>query len=568
MPAHGPMIIRSVSNPKPGEPSMSASRKIVSLDSLLALRQSARVQGRNVVHCHGCFDIVHPGHVHHLQSAKQLGDTLIVTVSSDANVNKGVNRPLIPDDLRAASLAALECVDWVYVNHDPTAIGLLEKLRPDVYVKGREYEKNKDPRFLAERDAVLRHGGRVVFSSGDVIYSSTALIGSLERTDTFNDEKLTRFRDRFGLDDAHLTNLVQRFGGMKCVVFGDYIQDRYQFVDPTGIAGEGPMMALRALHRTDYDGGAGVIALHLAGLGASPTLVTSLAGDEASAQVRLRLQSAGADVLATDSRRQLVTKTRFISDQQKLFKFDEGAAQPLDSRAESDMIDLLLEAARGAECVVFADFGYGTVTAGVLDRVLPELRRTVPVLTADVSGRQSNLLKFKNVDLLCPTEREVRETLHDFTSGLGAVVWNLLNETKAKQAFITLGKNGLVTFDPEPNSAESLETERHAETTDPRLTPRREPRMPSGATPGRLRSDYLPSLATQAIDPLGCGDALLATASAALAAGGSLQAAALLGSIAAAVEVRRLGNQPVSDEDVIGFLSRGSQVELPARIAG
>src|SRR5438270_8256232 len=109
---------------------MSQTRKTCSLQPLLAIRTAARAQGKTVVHCHGCFDIVHPGHIQHLQFAKSLGDVLIVSVSADRHVNKGLDRPLIPDELRASSLAALECVDHVYINPDPTAVALLEKLRP------------------------------------------------------------------------------------------------------------------------------------------------------------------------------------------------------------------------------------------------------------------------------------------------------------------------------------------------------------------------------------------------------------------------------------------------------
>src|SRR5688572_22589360 len=178
---------------------MAPSRKICTQQQLLQWREEARRAGRTIVHCHGCFDIVHPGHVHHLQFARSLGDVLLVSVSADTHVNKGVNRPLIPDDLRAGSVAALECVDAVYVNPDPTAAGLLERLRPDVYVKGREYERSNDARFLAERDTVVRHGGRVVFSGADVVYSSTALIGTLGEIDPFRQEKLARFRERYGL---------------------------------------------------------------------------------------------------------------------------------------------------------------------------------------------------------------------------------------------------------------------------------------------------------------------------------------------------------------------------------
>ena len=144
----------------------------------------------------------------------------------------------------------------------------------------------------------------------------------------------------------------------------------------------------------------------------------------------------------------------------------------------------------------------------------------MPVLTADVSGKQGNLLRFAGVDLLCPTEREVRETLHNFSSGLGAVVSNLLQANNAKQAIITLGKQGLVTFDWPGGTPELSDN--------------------------RLRSEYLPAFSSRSVDPLGCGDSLLATASLTLAAGGSLQAAALLGSLAAAVEVRSLGNVPLT----------------------
>jgi rfaE bifunctional protein kinase chain/domain/rfaE bifunctional protein nucleotidyltransferase chain/domain len=505
---------------------MAPNRKLCNFEDLLARRAEARAEGRAVVHCHGCFDVVHPGHIHHLQFARSLGDVLVVSVSADRHVNKGAARPLIPDSLRAASVAALECVDYVYVNPEPTAVELLAAMRPDVYVKGSEYERSNDPRFLAERDTVTRHGGRVVFSSCDVVYSSTALIGSLN-AERLRDEKLARLRERHGLGDAHLLQLLARGRGQKVVVVGDYVLDRYHFCDATGLAAEGPMMSLRALRRQDYDGGAGVVALHLAGLGARPLLVTALADDEPSRHAELRLTSAGVDVRSSRARRQLVTKHRYLVDQSKLFKVDEGSPTPADSLEEQRLTDRVLDAADGAAAVVFADFGYGVITGGLLDRILPRLRSRVPVLAADVGGRQGNLLRYRGVDLLCPTEREARSALNDFSGGLGAVAWNLLSATGARQAIITLGKQGLVTFERDGQSAAE-----------------------------RLRSEYLPALCPQGIDPLGCGDALLATATLALCAGGSLQAAALLGSIAAALEVREVGNVPVSAERIRRHLGK------------
>ena len=161
--------------------------------------------------------------------------------------------------------------------------------------------------------------------------------------------------------------------------------------------------------------------------------------------------------------------------------------------------------------MIFADFGYGLITSGLLDQLMPLLRPRVPVITADVSGMQSSLLRFRAVDLLCPTEREVRQTLNDFASGLTAVVYQLLRITQAKQALITMGKQGLVAFDE------------------------CRPTQAGEAWERRVRSAYLPSLAHHVIDSLGCGDALLSVASATLAVGGSVHAAAYLGSLAASV---------------------------------
>jgi bifunctional ADP-heptose synthase (sugar kinase/adenylyltransferase) len=251
------------------------------------------------------------------------------------------------------------------------------------------------------------------------------------------------------------------------------------------------------------------------------------------------LRSAGVAVGGMRNRRKLVAKHRYLVDESKLFKVDEGTASPLDSRDEHQLSEQIFGAAEGAAAVIFADFGYGLLTGGLLERIMAPLRATVPIITADVSGRQSNLTRFQGVDLLCPTEREVRETLHDFSSGLGAVVANLLSRSKARQAIITLGKQGLVTFD----------------------------RTPSAVPNDRLRSEYIPALATHSIDPLGAGDALLAVASLTLAVGGSLQAAALLGSMAAAIEVQSLGNVPVQLDQLADAVALRDH-EPAARLAG
>ena len=93
--------------------SEEADKKIHSIASLQAERARLRKAGKTLVQCHGCFDIVHPGHIRYLRMARSLGDVLVVTVSADDVVMKGYDRPYIPEDLRLDNLAELACVDYV-----------------------------------------------------------------------------------------------------------------------------------------------------------------------------------------------------------------------------------------------------------------------------------------------------------------------------------------------------------------------------------------------------------------------------------------------------------------------
>jgi rfaE bifunctional protein kinase chain/domain/rfaE bifunctional protein nucleotidyltransferase chain/domain len=496
-------------------------RKIVTVEQLIHRVQEARGAGLTIVQCHGCFDIVHPGHIRYLEFARRQGDVLVVTLTGDSEISKGPDKPYIPEELRAENLAALEFVDWVCVDQAPTAESALAAIRPDVYVKGREYEYSREPGFVRERELVERQGGRVIFSSGDVVFSSTQLIETIGRDADLELRRLRLICRRYDIHEHRLGELLERFAGLSVVVVGDVILDRYIFCDVIDVASEAPMMSLARLGEQRYVGGAAIVARHAAALGARARLVSAVASDAESAEVESGLVGEGVETRFIATRSELVEKTRYLVDADKLLKVERGKPEPLDSIAERRFAALLEEAAEGADAVIFCDFGYGMVSRGLLERALPKLRRRVRILAADVSGPHANLLHFRDVDLLCPSEREMRSTLHDFEHGLSPVAWSLLDQTQARHLFVTLDKRGLVAFD-----------RRNADPQSPEWS-------------GRLRSEHLPSFAERTVDRLGCGDALLAASTLALAAGADLTAAAYLGNLAAAVEIAHLGNIPV-----------------------
>jgi len=135
---------------------------------------AARRRGQRVVFTNGCFDLIHPGHVRYLAAARALGDLLVVGVNSDASVRrqaKGRDRPLVPEDDRAAVVAALAAVDYVTIFAEDTPLALIRALRPDVLVKGGDWTPDK----IVGADLVRARGGSIhslPFSPG---YSTTEL---------------------------------------------------------------------------------------------------------------------------------------------------------------------------------------------------------------------------------------------------------------------------------------------------------------------------------------------------------------------------------------------------------
>ncbi len=507
-------------------------QKILSLEALVTLRHRLRIEGRSLVVCHGCFDIVHPGHIRHLRQARTMGDVLLVSLTGDAHINKGAGRPLIPQEHRAENLAALDIVDLVYVDPNPTALSMLEAVEPDVYIKGREYENNADPRFRAERETVEKAGGRVVFSSGDVVFSSSALIDAIGQSmDPFHSRLMMLLEDP-KLSAGELDGVISGFRGKRVIVVGETIRDTYVVCDRPSVAGESPMLTLRPLETRCYDGGAAIIARHAAAMGARPVLVTALPEDDDAYEMRQRLTAEGVEVVALPAGGAIPEKQRFVVGTQKVVKVDLVRPYVLDA-TEQDRLVSLVEQLGGADVGIVADFGLGLLTSQTLRRVCQKLTKQCSFTAGDVSGSRANLLAMRGLDLLTPSESELRDALRSFDEALPAATLQLLRETGTGEAIVTMGPEGLVSF-----------------------TPLEEPVTEGDGFGSRLKAEHVPALAGAAVDQLGCGDALLTTVALARAGGAGAQASALLGAVAASVQAGRMGNLPVSATDLRRSIAR------------
>ena len=156
-------------------------RKVLSLAEAVAFAEHLRHDGKTIVFTNGVFDLLHPGHVRYLQDARREGDALIVAVNSDRSVRaiKGPERPITPDHERAEVVAALACVDAVAIFDEDDPHEIINRLRPDVLVKGADWARDA----IVGRETVERRGGRVVRIPLAEGYSSSAIIRKIRSAD-------------------------------------------------------------------------------------------------------------------------------------------------------------------------------------------------------------------------------------------------------------------------------------------------------------------------------------------------------------------------------------------------
>jgi rfaE bifunctional protein nucleotidyltransferase chain/domain len=161
-----------------------SSKKIVSLSELINLAKGLRKTHKTVGLCHGGFDLLHPGHVKHFESAKSLCDILIVSVTSDQFVcaRKGDGRPIFTDKLRAYMIAHLDCVDYVVISDFKKGVEVIEQIKPTYYIKGPDFIGKDTPGITTERKAIARIGGQIKYTN-DLKLSTTGIIEYIQNMD-------------------------------------------------------------------------------------------------------------------------------------------------------------------------------------------------------------------------------------------------------------------------------------------------------------------------------------------------------------------------------------------------
>jgi len=506
------MTMLSYSSPDEwaARPKSDPAEKIFDLDSLAARITTVKLSGARVVHAHGVFDLLHLGHIRHLRSAKKYGDVLVVTITEDRHVNKGPGRPAFSELHRAEQIAALEDVDYVAISRFPSAVEVITAIRPDVYIKGPDYQVKADDvsgGIDREETAVLAVGGRLEITD-DVAFSSSALLN--QYFPAFGPEVQSYVR---GLKErytsAEILGHLARLEELRIVVVGETILDEYTYVDQMGKSAKEPVLAMRYSRSETYPGGALAVANHLASFCKSIELVTYVGtSDPQENFIRRGLNTKVRPNFVYKSGSPTIVKRRYVEATlgTKLFEVYHINDAPLAEREEDELCALVDARLHNADAVVVADFGHGFLGKRSRD-LLSNSGRFLAVNTQinAANVRFHAISNYARADYVCINESEVRLDARDRVTPLEPLVADLSKRISCDHFLVTRGSLGVEFFSPEG-------------------------------------SFCAPSLASTVVDRMGAGDAVLAITSACVAAKIPGDIVAFVANVVGAQKVKVVGN--------------------------
>lgn len=505
--------------------------KIISREAFARLREDYRRCGKKVILCHGVFDLLHYGHVEHLQEAKALGDILVVSVTAARFVNKGPGRPYFNDQQRMRFLASLECVDYVILSDAITVHEIVEAVQPDIYVKGQEYataENDVTGNIGSEQAIVERYGGRIYFTQGEV-HSSTKLLnnffGALPEDVV---ETAHVLRRKYGEDvSRQVRRMVDGFRNRSVLVIGDIIIDDYVFCKVQGLTTKDAAMSTRYDFMERYAGGALAIARHIAGFAGRVTLL-SMMGQEKDIEhfILDTMQPVECRIVQeknfiTPVKQRYLRQHALRQEYEKLFSVNrlldiEGMRRVDYSRFYRNLEEMLPQ----YDLAVVCDYGHGLLNSKSIRKIEKDAKFLAVNCQTNSSNHGMNVItKYHRADAFVVDEQELHLPFGQSLASTSELLRKLSDQLKSEYAWVTMGAHGALG--------------RHV-----------------------AENVQIPAVTLHVKDTIGAGDAFYSLAVLCAGSGVPIDVATLVSNVAGAIKTNLVGNsKPVDKVDLLKFLN-------------
>ncbi len=495
----------------PNDVSVEMAKKIIRFENISQELAPFRSH-KTIAQCHGVFDLLHIGHIKHLQQAKHFGDILVVTITADRFVNKGPGKPYFSEYLRAEALAALSCVDYVVINHHATAIEAIKTIRPTAYVKGIEYQDahaDITGKISEEEEAVKSSGGQLCFTK-DIVFSSSSL---LNRFFSPFSQEVTSYLDQFKATYP-VKDILHYFEGSKklnVLLTGEAIIDIYHYGEAIGKSGKEPILVTKYHREEVYIGGVLAIANHLSNFCAEVTCVTML-GEKGEYEqfIREKLNPNVNVIFHYKKEAPTIVKRRYIEEysSQKLFEIYEIEDCYFDDEQKQIFADCIEGEIAKHDVVIVADYGHGLLDSASIEKIEEKAKFLAVNTQANASNHGFNCIsKYKKADYVCIANRELQLNFRQKHISTLEQVRRLMQEFDYKNVVVTNGVRGSISC----RQGEDM--------------------------------NIIPAFATSVKDRVGAGDAVLAVTSLFVAQNAPAEMVGFIGNVVGSEAVNIMGNK-------------------------
>ena len=421
--------------------------KLLEIEELARVIQVLKNQGKKIVQCHGVFDILHIGHIRHLEEAKQWGDILIVTITPDRFAAKGDERPVFNESFRAQTVTSLHFVDYVSIIREPDAAEAIRLLKPHIFVRGSSLRDQniESSRHMEKENEAIKEICATLIYTDDIEFSSTNIINRFfSNISEEIKEYLKVFRQRYKNDD--LFHILDRMEGFNVLVIGDTILDEYQYCEAIGKSSKDPVLALRYQSHDLFAGGVLAVANHVANFAGKVKLVTVIGEKDSHEEfIRTQLRPNIDPHLIVQENAPTLIKRRFIEGYSlnKLFEVYVMDNKGLSKKKTYELCEWIKSIISRYDIVIAADFGHGAISDDVID-VLVEYSPFLAVNTQANAGNRgfNTISKYKKADYVCLAEHEIRLEARSIDGDLRQITEKIAERLKCKYFVVTRGRRG------------------------------------------------------------------------------------------------------------------------------
>ncbi|MCB1134730.1 MAG: cytidyltransferase, partial [Chlamydiia bacterium] len=446
-------------------------------------------------------------------------DVVVVTITPDCFVNKGPGRPVFSELLRAEAVCALDCVTAVAINRWPDAVPTIELLRPNVYVKGPDYQHAADDTtggIQREQEAIERCGGRLHITD-DVTFSSSQLINRhLPTLAPAMREFLHTYSEKHSFRE--IRTLIESLADLKVLVVGESIIDDYHYCRTLGKSGKEPILAVRFERSETFAGGILAVANHVSALTNHVDVLSFLGPEDRYwSFVEGELSpSIGKHLLRQTA--PTIVKRRFVESYplQKLFEVYIMDGAEHCPRSSALLCERLQSIASNYDVVIVVDYGHGMLSAPAR-AMLQEESRFLAVNTQVNAGNQGfhTISKYGRVNFICLSEQEARMDVRHKQRPLQDIALEITQRHSSSCMMMTRGDKGVLTYARTSGFAD------------------------------------VPAFTGSAIDRIGAGDRVLSLSALCAYRGASPETLGLLGNAAGYMAVQTVGHRQTLDRTAL-----------------